>query len=267
MSQSANQDYLSMHKLITEQFLKQSEQVDVTGLVLEEEALRGNIRQSVPLTSVIKLPITKEQFLLFIEEIATILQDHQPAMKGTIEAILTNLQKTDIMPIIEATNIMDWDYLKEYADKHQLNAAILQFLVEMAYRPYVKALSKSVNENVTYDGYHNKNCPVCGETARIMREADGGKREACCTRCETVWELLRLQCPLCKSEDHEKLQYIKAGTEESRKIYACDTCKGYVKYIDMKEMLDKPSFFLIDLETIYLDMIAAQQGYGVIEKK
>jgi len=262
MDSAANQDYLNMHKEIINEVAKLSEKVTFADLELDDSFLQAQIKEHNPMSSVIDFPIDSKLFLSHLDDVIAIVEKHQPHLKDSLDDINASFKSLeDLSPLIEATKATNYFYFEELAKTHKLNTAILQFIVEMAYRPFLKAFSELINSKVKFDEYGGNTCPVCGETVRILRTADEGKREACCTRCDTVWEVKRLQCPHCKNNNHDKLRFLTADASESKKLYVCEECKGYVKLVDTKDQLGKPSFFLIDLETIYLDMIAVQQGY------
>ncbi|WP_176720459.1 formate dehydrogenase accessory protein FdhE [Desulfuribacillus stibiiarsenatis] len=260
---AANKDYLKLHKEIAKQVNSLIDQVEFANLALIDGYLQEQVKQKKPIASVIDVPIDAKQFFGFVQQIAEISVGNQPHLQETMDAITTALKTTDeTEKFIEATKCLNSYYFADFAERNSLNGAIVQFLAEMAYRPYIKALAKLLDEKVKFEGYNHNMCPVCGEKARLARGAEDGKREACCTRCDTVWEIQRLQCPHCKNEKHEDLKYIVAGDDENRKLYVCESCKGYIKIVNLKDQLGTPSFFIIDLETIHLDMVASQEGYG-----
>lgn len=261
---TVNQEYFNMHKEIIAEVSRLTDEVEFNDLVLVDSELQEQIRQLHPLSSVIDVPVNTEQYRMFINKIADIVLSHQQQLQETVTSILESLKSDEQMVLlIEATKQFNHFYFEDFSKKHNLNAPILQFLSELAYRPYIKAFAKLVNPKINLAQYNNNKCPVCGELVRIIRSVDEGGREACCVRCSTVWNAKRLQCPHCKNEDHEKLRYITVGEDEDRKLYVCEVCKGYVKYINTQELLVQPDFFLVDLETIYLDIVADQQGYGI----
>ncbi len=258
-----NQEYYAMHKEIAKKILEHAGQVEFSNLELIEGVLQGHINSRRPLASAIDVPVDMQQYRLFLKEIAGIIAKHQPQQEMTVEAILSALDTTtEFETLVEATKQFNQFFFEDFSKRNELNGSILQFLMEMAYRPYLKQFAKIVNPKINLKNYHDGACPVCGEQVRIVRGAEDGKREGCCTRCSTIWEINRLQCPHCKNNDHKKLKYLTIGEDENKKLYVCEVCKGYVKYVEMKDMLDKPDFFLIDLETLYLDMVAIQEGYG-----
>jgi FdhE protein len=110
-------------------------------------------------------------------------------------------------------------------------------------------------------------CPFCGRkpvVAVLRPEGDGGKRSLICSLCATEWDFLRVQCAGCEENYLEKLPIYKAEEFPSVRIEACDTCKQYIKAIDMtKNGLAVP---LVDeLATAALNLWAEEKGYRKVQ--
>jgi len=82
-----------------------------------------------------------------------------------------------------------------------------------------------------------------------------------CSLCETVWPFKVIKCPHCLDEDHENMLYFTVTEDETHRIDACKKCKGYIKTVNEKEMVSRENSFITDFKTIYLDIIAAKEGY------
>lgn len=110
-------------------------------------------------------------------------------------------------------------------------------------------------------------CPWCNRKpqAAILRpEGYGAKRSLVCALCSAEWPFPRLQCPACGEREFDKLcAYTAAGFEYIR-IDACETCRTYLKTIDLtKNGLADP---LVDeLAAIPLDLWAAEHGYTKLQ--
>jgi FdhE protein len=110
-------------------------------------------------------------------------------------------------------------------------------------------------------------CPFCGEkpVAAVLRpEGDGGKRFLLCSLCFTEWEFRRLLCPQCGEEDKDKLPIYTAEEFPHVRVEACDTCKTYVKAVDLtKNGLAVPE--VDELASIALDLWAGEHGYTKLQ--
>ena len=50
--------------------------------------------------------------------------------------------------------------------------------------------------------------------------------------------------------------------DEAPQLFVCDKCKGYLKNYDERNGTVRKDRFITSVRTIYLDLLAEQQGYG-----
>jgi formate dehydrogenase accessory protein FdhE len=109
-------------------------------------------------------------------------------------------------------------------------------------------------------------CPVCGarpQVAVLRPEGDGGKRFLLCSFCSTEWEFRRILCAMCGEVDHQKLPRYSAEDFAAVRVEACDTCKYYLKSVDMT--VDGLAVPLVDeVAAVALDIWAIEHGFRKI---
>lgn len=105
--------------------------------------------------------------------------------------------------------------------------------------------------------------PPVASVLREDREARALRRKLLCGRCACEWDFPRLLCPRCREERPEKLPRYGAAEIPWVRIEACDSCRRYLKAIDLsKNPAAEP---LVDeLGATPLDWIAWQHGYEKI---
>ncbi len=106
-------------------------------------------------------------------------------------------------------------------------------------------------------------CPVCGAWP-LLAELRGVERERVlrCGRCAAAWPAPWLCCVFCGERDHSRLGALAAaGQLESRKAETCASCRQYLKAIAVLAPLELLDLLLADLETVELDLAAAERGY------
>ena len=113
-------------------------------------------------------------------------------------------------------------------------------------------------------------CAFCGGAPQLSilhgsSGLEGGGRLLQCSTCLTTWPYRRVRCAACGEEDELKLGYFHAPSWEHVRIDACDTCRSYLKTIDLTRLgLAVP---LVDeVAAASLDVWAAEQGYRKIER-
>ncbi|HWJ46787.1 MAG TPA: formate dehydrogenase accessory protein FdhE [Candidatus Udaeobacter sp.] len=129
---------------------------------------------------------------------------------------------------------------------------------------FTRACLQPVAENLqlqlaqdTYTG--NAVCPACAglpQMAVLHPEGDAAGRWLLCSFCLREWPFRRLICPWCREENKEKLPRFSSDEWAAVHIEACDTCRRYLKAIDMTvdglavPLIDEAAFSVLDVWTI-----------------
>ena len=153
------------------------------------------------------------------------------------------------------------ELLLEHWQKHgQLRSAAEAFLAYSLIQPYAQHVTGRMNLNEQSD---LRECPACGNMPQlsVLREhSNGAKRSLICFLCGSEWEFRRVLCPNCGEQHKDKLPVYTTEELLQGRIEACDTCKGYIKCIDLTK--DGHAVPMIDdLATLALDVWAQEQGY------
>ncbi len=124
--------------------------------------------------------------------------------------------------------------------------------------------------NLTPDRVHSPgHCPFCGGAAWISArksapDAESGFRYLHCALCGLEWNFNRICCPSCNEGDPYKLPHFQSDVHSNVRIEACETCRRYVKSIDLT--LDaRPVPIVDDLLSLSMDLWAVEEGFARIE--
>jgi formate dehydrogenase maturation protein FdhE len=146
-------------------------------------------------------------------------------------------------------------------------ATATDYLSRALLRPYVEVLAR---HDLTPDRpLRTGHCPVCGgapwiAARRAADEGDGASRHLGCALCGGEWPLGRICCPSCAEEDPERLPSFRSDTYPAVRIEACETCRRYVKSLDLT--LDGRAIPEVDdLLSLAMDLWAASEGFERIE--
>lgn len=134
-------------------------------------------------------------------------------------------------------------------------------------RPYVEFL-RSLNQATDRVHRHGQ-CPFCGgrpwiSTRREGSLMEGARRLLGCALCGGDWPFNRILCPSCFEADPQKLPSFQNEKHPAVRIEACETCRRYVKSIDLSENL-QPIPEVDDLASLSMDLWAVEQGFIRIE--
>jgi FdhE protein len=107
-------------------------------------------------------------------------------------------------------------------------------------------------------------CPVCAAWA-ILAERRGldRTRQLRCGRCAVEWQIQWLCCVYCGERDHRRLgSLVPEDGGEVLKVEICHTCGGYLKSVATLQRIPAIELLLRDLDTVELDLVAVDRGYG-----
>ncbi|HEV7747184.1 MAG TPA: formate dehydrogenase accessory protein FdhE [Pyrinomonadaceae bacterium] len=153
-------------------------------------------------------------------------------------------------------------YWHDPSDTHFFGKAFLQ--------PYLKWLVET-GGTITRETYRGERyCPFCGGNPQVSflqnkeTTAESGNRDLICATCLSSWEFRRVVCASCGEERPAKLGYFHSPAFDHVRVEACDTCKHYIKGIDLTRVgLAAP--LVDDIDTAPLDLWAREHGFTKIE--
>lgn len=135
------------------------------------------------------------------------------------------------------------------------------FYPRLLFQPHAEYLAAAAAKSLS--GFSGFLCPVCQAKPQLVvlrPEGDGGKRFLVCSFCLTEWEFRRILCPSCREENYQHLPRYSAEDMLPVRVEACDTCKHYLKSVDMT--IDGLAAPIVDeIATVPLDLWAVEHGY------
>lgn len=135
----------------------------------------------------------------------------------------------------------------------------LRWLVESGARPTGREISPG-----------ERYCPFCGGNPQVSflqnkeTTAESGNRDLICGTCLSSWEFRRVVCANCGEERPTKLGYFHSATFDHVRIEACDTCKHYIKGVDLTRV-GFAAPIVDEIDAAPLDLWAREHGYKKIE--
>ena len=95
-------------------------------------------------------------------------------------------------------------------------------------------------------------------------QLEGARRTLVCALCGLEWLFERIRCPACFEENPYRLPAFRDERHPAVRIEACETCRRYVKSIDLSEDA-RPIPEVDDLASIAMDLWAAGEGWTRVE--
>jgi len=103
--------------------------------------------------------------------------------------------------------------------------------------------------------------PVVG----VLRQmGEGAARSLICSFCLAEWDFRRLICPACNEENDQKFSVFTSGDFDYIRIECCDTCKTYIKTIDLTKN-GHADPIVDELASAPLDLWARDRGYAKLQ--
>jgi formate dehydrogenase accessory protein FdhE len=147
-----------------------------------------------------------------------------------------------------------------------------QFFPKAMLQPYAQCLAeRAIAPRGRPQPHERTRCPFCGGAPQvsILRQssapsASGGSRELLCSTCLTTWPSSRVLCANCGENDERMLGYFKPAAYEHLRIEACDSCRHYVKSVDLTR-LGFAVPLVDEVASAPLDAWARDHGYSKTE--
>jgi FdhE protein len=202
-----------------------------------------------------------------LEEDVTVVQS---AMSGLLERVVQNGPESlagEAQALLNTeSNVMAHDLLNYWRDPSDT-----QFFAKSVIQPYAHWLAETGIRPVGRElAGGERTCPFCGGRPQLSflqskeSNAESGNRDLLCATCLTSWEFRRVVCASCGEERPAKVGYFHSPEFNHIRVEACDTCKHYIKGIDLTRLgLAVP---LVDeMYGAPLDLWAREHGYTKIE--
>ncbi|MBI2908467.1 MAG: formate dehydrogenase accessory protein FdhE [Chloroflexi bacterium] len=158
----------------------------------------------------------------------------------------------------------DWysgESLIPLATAYGVSTHALASVIANTMKPYLTAGAETVAQLVDQESWRRGYCPICGGRADLaFLDKETGARWLLCARCDSQWLFQRLECPYCGNNDQGKLSYL-IDDEEKYRLYLCESCKCYLKALDLRHGGEEPLLPLERLLTLDLDRQGRDAGY------
>ena len=187
--------------------------------------------------------------------------------EGRVRALLAELgaigaDRIDALALLAAAIAGDAAVVALLGGEAGAEHEALDVLAQLAATPVLVALATHLRAHADASwgrGY----CPVCGAWPALA-ELRGLERQRRlrCGRCASDWALPVLTCAFCGETDHERLRtLVVEGQEQTRRIEACDGCRGYLKSVSTLRGMPLRTLAMADLASVELDLVAQEHGY------
>jgi FdhE protein len=202
----------------------------------------------------------------FLPNDLTVLREYLPGVLATVESNGPLALAEEASGLISAPRSADemlLEYWQTRSDALFFGKAFLQ--------PYARWLAVSGAKPVDDEFARSENrCPFCLGKPQVSflstsePGSESGNRHLVCATCLSSWLFRRVVCAFCGEERPFKLGYFHTDEYGHVRIEACDTCKHYIKGVDLTR-LGFAVPLVDEVATAPLDVWAVAHGYTKIE--
>jgi len=196
------------------------------------------------------------------------LEQDIPVFRSMFATILRTVEDAGPPPLVEqARSLKTTEAIDELLRDYWRAPSDTQFFAKAFLQPYAQYVSQLHNQNASRN---ERRCPACDGKPQLSflqnheTTAESGNRDLMCANCLTVWPFRRVVCANCGEEDPAKLAYFQTTTFNHVRIEACDTCKHYLKGVDLTR-LGHAQPLVDEVAAAPLDLWAVEHGYTKIE--
>lgn len=222
------------------------------------------LKEGVPVAAFTHFHFDISLFLQWLDELTALLIQSNPALAEKLSKV--QLNEVTAQKWMEEALAFNQPYFLEFANAHGIEEWIPPFLAETTIRPYLQRTAEMVQEHITV-AKPGSGCPVCGEPARVAALEEDGRKIHHCPRCQAHWHAKRLECSHCGNQNHEKMNFLTIEGDAANQIQVCEECNGYIKVIDTRQYITKPTAAMLDLNSLHLDFVAQENGYQAVGTK
>lgn len=234
--------------------------VNAGSLKLSPAQKENSLEQKAPMLNFVPLELKGEKVSQVFDEVCQVICLHRPQLKNEVAKIQSIVNQDNISQILEKFLWQEKGFLMDFVEKIELKEEIFTLILFNTLKPFARIYGNQLKEELS-PLWQESYCPVCGWQPVFAVNSPNQPKHLHCSLCDTQWTFKNLKCTHCHNEDHQSLKYFRAENIEAYQVNACEKCHGYIKTVNEGKLINKESAFMTDLRTIYLDILAEQEGY------
>jgi len=192
--------------------------------------------------------------------ICRILQKHNPQLAADAGRI-HQARDAQFQPQALFAALLNADQAYFHQTSHVLGvqSSVLSFVAYCSLRPFLSYCADRLS--AFRREWDQGCCPICGHAPGIATLDETGRRHLRCSFCWHRWSFPRSACPFCEVRRPHGGQYLYSESEEELRAELCETCRRYIKTVDVRKA-GRPVYPALEqVASLHLDLLARRQGY------
>ena len=232
----------------------------------EIDVLKVLATSNKPIIQTEDMPLDADRFKTLYRDLLLFLQQHRQEIAPVLDKIVSGLDHLDFSLLPLKLLEEDQQYFANLSASLDVPNELLIFTVDHALRPFIRLWAEPYYSKIAADEFNSWSlatiCPFCGSKSHFSRlRAGDGRRFMFCDRCFTEWETRNIYCVHCGNNNPQTIQYLSVEDDTAYQVYTCQECKGYLKTFDERPKGIKTDLFIANIETVYLDILAKENGF------
>jgi len=263
---------VALQRQLIEIILDLADQIEHTGLPrlsLPPRYAAAKLQAGVPVLAGEPIPLPREVLIPGLSRLCYALSaggageapDH---IREQIEQ-----SRMDAGSVLSASLARDQHAIRQGAEHRGLSPDLLWLVAELAVSPFANALQRSILASAAsrlelgaaLEGWAHGYCPVCGSWPALA-EAIANRRVLRCSFCALAWQRPSTAgCAYC-GDQGDRFAIVPHNSRRDWHLELCGACLAYLKVLEAPELTPFPLVAIGDLETMDMDMAAAERGYA-----
>lgn len=234
-------------------------------IIIEKTSLALKAENDMPLITPVEFTIDQDAAEKLIKEICSLADAFAPKLAKSGQRLAQAIDaKTIDLPKL-FTDILDGMSIENTAKAINIDTEPLALFGFSAIAPSLQAcaeqLTPYLEDMPARRPESSSYCPICGSLPNLALLDESGKKHMSCSLCSHIWQVQRMGCLFCQSNDKKDTHYFFTGEEPEYRVYCCDNCKRYIKTVDIRQLGRRFYPRLELVATLHLDMKAKDKGY------
>jgi FdhE protein len=244
-------------RLHTDLLTLQAQAAPIAAADVQEDAVAFAIHSGLPVLADADVTFDAPALADLAHTVVGVVQRHRPDLAAPLSEVDSWLAGRDSNAVEMAHQFLSNGRVVAPAEASGA-ADLAAFVLNNTLHPFLRGVAAQLEPALASAVWYRGECPLCQgapDMAALARE--NGQRRLLCSRCDMEWTFYRTACPYCGNDEH--MSYYPG--EGALRVYVCESCRRYLKTIDLREASGERLLPVERVLTIEADMAAQSAGW------